>query len=123
VNDSKVCLCCGLPFEKRKKWNSNWDEVKYCSEKCRKQVNSKRRKDLENIFNGEIAKLKPKSSFCLSVVAQKYREENWKMLMEELRQIARLATHNGKTEILQNDKPVAPHKFKGPIRVRAKVHT
>ncbi|AZB33205.1 MULTISPECIES: DUF2256 domain-containing protein [Chryseobacterium] len=33
---SKICEVCGLPFNWRKKWKKNWDEVKYCSEKCRK---------------------------------------------------------------------------------------
>ncbi|MSV96470.1 MAG: DUF2256 domain-containing protein [Actinobacteria bacterium] len=31
----KVCARCGLPFEWRKKWAKNWDEVKYCSTRCR----------------------------------------------------------------------------------------
>jgi hypothetical protein len=31
----KVCVRCGLPFEWRKKWAKNWDEVKYCSTRCR----------------------------------------------------------------------------------------
>lgn len=32
---SKQCLQCGLPFAWRKKWEKVWDEVKYCSERCR----------------------------------------------------------------------------------------
>ncbi|MSW15530.1 MAG: DUF2256 domain-containing protein [Actinobacteria bacterium] len=32
----KVCQRCGLEFEWRKKWAKNWSEVKYCSERCRK---------------------------------------------------------------------------------------
>ena len=31
----KICARCGLPFEWRKKWEKNWDEVKYCSTRCR----------------------------------------------------------------------------------------
>jgi hypothetical protein len=31
----KVCVRCGLEFEWRKKWAKNWNEVKYCSERCR----------------------------------------------------------------------------------------
>ncbi|MSY15076.1 MAG: DUF2256 domain-containing protein, partial [Actinobacteria bacterium] len=26
---------CGLEFEWRKKWAKNWDDVKYCSDRCR----------------------------------------------------------------------------------------
>jgi hypothetical protein len=31
----KICVRCGLEFEWRKKWAKNWNEVKYCSERCR----------------------------------------------------------------------------------------
>ncbi len=33
---SKDCATCGLPFSWRKKWERNWDEVRYCSERCRR---------------------------------------------------------------------------------------
>ncbi|MEC8086139.1 MAG: DUF2256 domain-containing protein [Pseudomonadota bacterium] len=31
----KICPVCGLSFVWRKKWERNWDDVIYCSEKCR----------------------------------------------------------------------------------------
>jgi hypothetical protein len=34
----KNCVTCGKPFTWRKKWQHNWDEVKYCSDRCRKQT-------------------------------------------------------------------------------------
>lgn len=37
---SKICEVCGLSFNWRKKWKKNWDDVKYCSEKCRKNKKS-----------------------------------------------------------------------------------
>lgn len=32
----KICAHCGLPFAWRKKWEAVWDEVKYCSDRCRR---------------------------------------------------------------------------------------
>ena len=32
----KTCPVCGLKFSWRKKWERNWDNVKYCSERCRR---------------------------------------------------------------------------------------
>ncbi|MFY0691649.1 MAG: DUF2256 domain-containing protein [Paracoccaceae bacterium] len=32
---TKICLTCGRPFEWRRKWARNWDEVRYCSQRCR----------------------------------------------------------------------------------------
>ena len=34
---SKICPVCGRPFTWRKKWEENWAEVRYCSERCRRQ--------------------------------------------------------------------------------------
>ncbi|ANC50477.1 hypothetical protein CP97_14791 [Aurantiacibacter atlanticus] len=33
---SKVCVACGLPFAWRKKWERDWDNVRFCSERCRR---------------------------------------------------------------------------------------
>nr|WP_081926199.1 DUF2256 domain-containing protein [Massilia sp. LC238] len=32
----KDCLQCGRPFAWRKKWARDWDQVRYCSERCRR---------------------------------------------------------------------------------------
>ncbi|MCF8524216.1 MAG: DUF2256 domain-containing protein [Aquiluna sp.] len=32
----KLCLRCQKTMAWRKKWEKTWDEVKYCSEKCRR---------------------------------------------------------------------------------------
>ena len=32
---SKVCAACGLPFAWRRKWARDWEQVRYCSERCR----------------------------------------------------------------------------------------
>ncbi|WP_163930046.1 DUF2256 domain-containing protein [Paraferrimonas sp. SM1919] len=31
---SKVCPVCLRPFNWRKKWQANWESVKYCSKQC-----------------------------------------------------------------------------------------
>ncbi|MEH0155104.1 DUF2256 domain-containing protein [Limibacter armeniacum] len=33
---TKVCPICGKPFTWRKKWAKVWNEVKYCSERCKR---------------------------------------------------------------------------------------
>lgn len=34
---TKICLTCGRPFAWRKAWARVWDEVRYCSDRCRKE--------------------------------------------------------------------------------------
>ena len=35
---SKPCVACGRAMTWRKAWAKNWDEVKYCSEACRRSA-------------------------------------------------------------------------------------
>lgn len=30
----KICLVCQRPFSWRKKWQRDWENVKYCSKRC-----------------------------------------------------------------------------------------
>ncbi len=32
----KPCLACGKPMMWRKKWERDWDQVKFCSDRCRR---------------------------------------------------------------------------------------
>ncbi|WP_321447296.1 DUF2256 domain-containing protein [uncultured Cohaesibacter sp.] len=34
---SKICPVCLKPFNWRKKWARCWPQVRYCSERCRRQ--------------------------------------------------------------------------------------
>ena len=34
---TKVCAACGRPFAWRKRWAAVWDEVRYCSDRCRRE--------------------------------------------------------------------------------------
>ncbi|MDN2581537.1 DUF2256 domain-containing protein [Aquibium sp. ELW1220] len=33
----KTCAACGRPFAWRRKWRKDWDQVKYCSDACRRK--------------------------------------------------------------------------------------
>ena len=37
VPPPKVCISCGRPFTWRKKWERDWEGVKYCSDACRRR--------------------------------------------------------------------------------------
>ena len=43
---SKLCCVCLRYFNWRKKWERDWDNVKYCSKKC--QQNKKKKITLSN---------------------------------------------------------------------------
>lgn len=33
---TKQCQGCGLPFTWRKKWERDWDQVRFCSQRCKR---------------------------------------------------------------------------------------
>ncbi|MBD5770745.1 DUF2256 domain-containing protein [Marinomonas colpomeniae] len=33
----KICPVCQRPFTWRKKWERDWPQVKFCSERCQRQ--------------------------------------------------------------------------------------
>jgi hypothetical protein len=36
----KACVTCGRPFRWRRKWARDWQEVRHCSERCRRTARS-----------------------------------------------------------------------------------
>jgi hypothetical protein len=45
---SKPCAACGRPFAWRRKWAACWDEVRYCSDACRRQRGGRDEKTAED---------------------------------------------------------------------------
>ena len=37
----KICAACGRPFAWRKKWAKDWEAVRYCSDRCRREAKAK----------------------------------------------------------------------------------
>lgn len=43
--EQKPCAHCGRSMTWRKKWAKNWDSVRFCSQRCRKETRLKRRRE------------------------------------------------------------------------------
>jgi hypothetical protein len=39
---AKVCAACGRAMTWRRAWAKNWDDVKYCSDACRRSARARR---------------------------------------------------------------------------------
>ncbi|MFZ4629494.1 MAG: DUF2256 domain-containing protein [Blastocatellia bacterium] len=37
---TRICVVCQRPFEWRRKWRAVWEEVRYCSDACRRRRSS-----------------------------------------------------------------------------------
>ena len=116
IHDPKLCESCGRYFEFRKKWEKDWPQIKYCSDKCKKNKNKFDYKD--SIL--KLLKLRgPGKTICPSEILTDGLKQN-KLMMEHVRRSARLLAAENLIEITQGGKVVNPHEFKGPIRLRIK---
>lgn len=110
----KTCMSCGREIEPRKKWADNWENIKYCSERCRRNKNSSQ-------YEAQILELLKirgaGKTICPSEVLVGEQKKD-KALMEAVRISARLLVAQGKIVITQSGKVVDPSTAKGAIRLK-----
>ncbi|MCK5929892.1 MAG: DUF2256 and DUF3253 domain-containing protein, partial [Nocardioides sp.] len=118
VPEPKTCASCGRTIEWRKKWARSWDDVKYCSDACRRHKVSDTDRALEASIRSLLDSRKGGATICPSEAAREVGGEDWRDLMEPARRAARRLVAAGEVEITQGGKVVDPSTAKGPIRVR-----
>ena len=114
----KVCERCGRTMQWRTKWARNWNEVKYCSDACRKQRLTAVDTALEDAILQLLNARARDASICPSEGARAVGGESWQSLMEPARKAARRLVAQEKAQITQGGKVVDPSRAKGPIRIR-----
>ncbi|MBY6414152.1 DUF2256 and DUF3253 domain-containing protein [Rhodococcus sp. BP-252] len=114
----KTCASCGRRIEWRKKWERHWDDIKYCSDACRRRKVTSSDHDLENKIRELLDARSRDATICPSEVARAMSDDNWRDLMEPVRRAARRMVDAGEVEITQKGSVVDPSTAKGPIRIR-----
>ena len=112
---------CGRTITWRKKWERDWDEVRYCSDGCRRRARSAASAvdaELEATLRRLLDARGAAKTVCPSEVARAVGGEDWRALVEPARAAARRLVAAGEAEITQGGKVVDPSTAKGPIRVR-----
>lgn len=118
VPEPKTCASCGRTIEWRKKWARSWDDVKYCSDACRRHKVTDADRALESSIRSLLDSRKGGATICPSEAAREVGGEDWRDLMEPARRAARRLVAAGEVEVTQGGKVVDPSTAKGPIRVR-----
>jgi len=114
----KVCVRCGRTMQWRAKWAKNWEQVKYCSDQCRRARVTATDTALEDAIISLLDARARNASICPSEAARQVSGESWQSLMEPARMAARRLVAQGKVQITQGGKVVDPSRAKGPIRIR-----
>jgi hypothetical protein len=119
---AKSCASCGRSFQWRKKWERNWDAVRFCSERCRRRKLTPSDRALEIAIVDLLAERRRGATICPSDAAKAVGgldENMWRPLMEPARAAARRLVARDKVVITQGGTAVNPSTAKGPIRIRA----
>ena len=102
----------------RKKWERNWDEVRYCSDACRRHRVDDTDTALEASILALLSTRAAGATICPSEAARSVGGEAWNELMEPARAAARRLVVAGLVEITQGGRVVDPSTARGPIRIR-----
>ena len=119
---SKPCVVCGRTIEWRKKWERDWESVRYCSDACRRNKLDDTDRALEAAILDLLSRRAAGATICPSEAARAVggtaSDDDWRPLMEPARRAARRLVAADEIEITQGGRVVDPSTAKGPIRLR-----
>jgi len=114
----KICPICGRSFAWRKRWARHWEQIVYCSDRCRGQRGTTTRGDeLEARILDLLAQRARGATICPSEVVPAHQKQDARCL-EDVRAAARRLVHRALIDIVQRGVVVDPNHARGPIRLR-----
>lgn len=126
VPAAKVCAACGRTIEWRKKWERDWEQVRFCSDACRRHKPGAQEAALEATILQLLRERGAGKTICPSEAARVVAgggamsddRSVWEPLMEPARAAARRLVAQEALVILQGGQVVDPSTAKGAIRLR-----
>lgn len=118
VPPDKTCAACGRTITWRKKWARDWDDVRWCSDACRRRRTSPTDEALERSVLDLLARRAARATICPSEAARAVGGDDWRELMEPARAAARRLVARDEVEITHGGHVVDGSTARGPIRIR-----
>ncbi len=127
VSAPKSCATCGRTVTWRKKWERDWENVRFCSDACRAHRPGEQDAALEAAILKLLRERGTGKTICPSEAARFVAarggplsddRDTWEPLMEPARAAARRLVAQGKIAITQGGVVVDPSTAKGAIRLR-----
>jgi len=116
--ETKTCAACGRTIEWRKKWERDWENVRYCSDACRKRKTDGADSALEEAILTRLARRGAGKTICPSEAARALHPQDWEQWMERTRAAGRRLVAQGKIVITQGGQVVDPSRARGAIRFK-----
>lgn len=119
--DDRICASCGRAFAWRRSAARDWEQVRYCSQACRRRKVRAEDRALEAAVRELLAARARTATICPSEAARRVAgedEASWRPLLEPARRAARRMVAAGEVELVQRGRVVDPSTFRGPVRIR-----
>lgn len=113
----KSCASCGRRIEWRAKWAKSWDDVRYCSDACRRRKLTAVDVRLEQVLAALVARA-GRRGVDPDDAARSVDADGWEALHEPARRAARRLVAAEVAEMVQGGRVVDPSTAKGDVRVR-----
>jgi len=110
-HDDKICSSCGRRFAWRRKWARDWEQVRYCSNACRRRGIDAADRDCESFLIAAVSAGRGRPVELGELAGA--RDEP-----ERFRRAARRLAHQGRIELLQQGRVVDPAEIRGPVDAR-----
>ena len=118
VPEPRICAGCGRSFAWRRSLAKDWDQVRWCSDGCRRRGIRRVDRELEATIERLLDARAAGATICPSEAARAVDEGGWRELMEPARRAARRLVAEGRLEITQGGRVVDPSTARGAIRLR-----
>ena len=116
--EDKSCASCGRRIQWRAKWAKSWDDVRYCSDACRRRKLTSVDVRLEDLLRALVLQA-GRSGVDPDEAARTVDPGAWRALHEPARRAARRLVAAGVAEMVQGGRVVDPSTAKGAVRVRS----
>jgi hypothetical protein len=109
---------CGRTITWRAKWRRDWEQVRYCSERCRRHGSRPLDAELERTIVALLHRRAAGATICPSEAARAVGGDAWRDLMDDARAAARRLAAGGTVVVTQRGRVVDPSTARGPVRIR-----
>ena len=113
---SKVCASCGRAFTWRKKWAKNWEQVRYCSTRCRSKGTILPQDPLIQAVFDALKRVPSKRACTVDAIEQALHEQGHSA--QQTRVALRTMIHAGQISSMEGNKRIAPERLKGNSTLR-----
>lgn len=118
----KLCKTCRCAIQWQKKYEQDWDIVKYCSEACGGYRVGEKDAELEAAIFSLLGDCAPNQGVspvdAAKLVGGRDSRRDWEALLRPVRVVARRLAAAGRIEVVQHGVAVNPATAKGAIHLR-----